>query len=231
MNSDDQKMAQLHLQMGLSQMNSGNYPQALSEMLTAENLDPDNPVIQNNLGLAYFVRERYDLAEEHIQKALSLKSDYTDARNNLSGVLAERGRFDEALAAAQKAADDLTYPSPEKPLINMGIVYFKTQKYDLAKKSFLRAMTLQRDNCVANSYYGRSLYELKALKPAADALDHAVGFCQRSQFDEPQYYSALTYFELGQKQKAEARLEELIRLYPQGNYVNRAKSMLETIRK
>ncbi|PIS10732.1 MAG: hypothetical protein COT73_07710 [Bdellovibrio sp. CG10_big_fil_rev_8_21_14_0_10_47_8] len=224
-------MADLHLQIGTSQLNSGNYPQALQELLTAEDLDGDNPVIQNNLGLAYFVRNRYDLSEKHIRKALDQKSDYTDARNNLARLLIEKGQLDEAIKEAKSAAEDLTYTSPEKPMINLGLAYFKQGKFAEAKTHFLKAIDYQRDNCLANSYYGRSLYELKDKARAAAALDRAVGFCQRTQFDEPHYYSALTYYAMGQKDKAVARFEELIKLYPNGAYVDKSKIMLETIRK
>ncbi len=229
--SEDRELAKMHLQVGTSQLQSGNYPQALSELLAAEALDDEDPVIQNNLGLAYFLRERVDLAEIHVRKALDLKKNYSDARNNLSRILIERGQYPEAIKEAQEVTQDLTFPSPEKPLINLGTAYFKLGNYDESKKKFLKALEFRRDHCLANSYYGRSLFELKDYKRASEALDRAVGFCQRSQFDEPHYYSALAYFELGQREKAEARFEEMIKLYPQGKFIDKAKNMLETIRR
>ena len=221
----------MHLQVGTSQLQSGNYPQALSELLIAEDLDHENPVIQNNLGLAYYMRERVDLAETHVRRALDLKKDYSDARNNLSRVLIERGKYPEALVEAQIVTQDLTYTSPEKPLINMGTAYFKLGQFNEAKKKFHKALEFRRDHCLANSYYGRCLFEMKEFQRAAEALDRAVGFCQKSQFDEPHYYSALAYFELGLREKSEARLEQMIKLYPQGKFIDKAKTMLETIRR
>ncbi len=217
--------------VGTSQLQDGSYPQALEELLRAQSYDPTNPAIQNNLGLAFFMRERFDLAEIHIRKALEINATYTDARNNLSRVLIERGQYPLAIAEAQKVIDDLTYPNPEKGLINQGVAFFKLNQFQRAKENFLKALGFQRDNCLANSFYGRSLLELKDHKNASEALDTAVGFCQRMQFDEPHYYSALAYFELGQKAKSENRFEELIRLYPQGKFSGKAKSMLEIIRK
>lgn len=229
--SEDRELAKMHLQVGTSHLQSGNYPQALSELLTAETLDDNDPVIQNNLGLAYFLRERLDLAELHIRNALNIKKDYSDARNNLSRILIERGQYPEAIIEAQIVIQDLTFPNPEKPLVNLGTAYFKLGNYDEARKKFLKAIEFRRDHCLANSYYGRSLFELKDYKRASEALDRAVGFCQRSQFDEPHYYSALAYFELGQREKSEARFEEMIKLYPQGKFIDKAKNMLETIRR
>jgi type IV pilus assembly protein PilF len=229
--TENEETAKLHLKIGTAHLNNENYPQALSELLTAEELDTENPIIQNNLGLAYFFRERYDLAEIHIRKALKLEPKYSDARNNLSRLLIERGRYEEAIHEATIVTQDLTYINPEKPLINIGMAQFKLRQFDAARKTLQKAIDFQRDNCLAHSFYGRSLFELKDFRRASEALDQAAGFCQRSLFDEPQYYSALSYYQLGDRPKAEARLEGLIKIYPNGKYTDKAKTMLETIRR
>ena len=228
---DDNDQSELQLQVGTSQLQNGNYPAAMASLLKAEQLDPSNPLIQNNLGLAYFVRDHFSEAEKHFEKAISLKHDYTDAKNNAGRTLIELNQFEEALKMLSDAEKDLTYPTPEKPLINIGIVYFKTSRYDLAKNYFAKALASQRENCLAYDYYGRSLYELKQFAAASDALDRAVGFCQPMQFDEAQYYSALAHFQAGNKEKAEARLEQLIKIYPRGKYKEKSKAMLETMRR
>lgn len=227
----DKREAALHAQIGTSALSTGQYPQALSEMLAAEQLDPKNPSIQNNLGLAYYFRERTDLAEIHIRKALELDPNYTDARNNLSRVLAERGQYQLAFDEARRASEDLTYLNPDKPQVNMGIALFKMQKFEEARGHFLKAIQYQHDSCIANSFYGRSLYELKEMPRAAEALDRAVSFCQKDLYDEPLYYSALTYFQMGNKEKSEARFQELLKLYPNGLYRDKSKEMLDTIRR
>lgn len=229
--TENEETAKLHLKIGTSHLNNDNYPQALNELLVAEELDPTNPVIQNNLGLTYFFRERYDLAETHIRKALRLDPKYSDARNNLSRILIERGRYTEAAREAEIVSQDLGYQSPEKPLVNLGMAQFKMEQYAAAKKTLQKALDFQRDNCLAQSYYGRTLFAMNDYSRASEALDRAAGFCQRLQFDEPQYYGALSYYQLGQKAKAEARLESLLKLYPNGRYTEKAKTMLETIRR
>lgn len=229
--SEDKDTAELHLRIGTSYLMNGDYPQALNELLIAESLDPENAVIQNNLGLAYMVRDRYELAENHIRNALKINSSYSDARNNLSKVLIERGQYNEALKEAKKVMEDLTYSFPEKPLINSGIAEFKLGQFSKSRETFLRAIEIQRDNCLAHSYYGRSLYELRDYKKASEALDKAVGFCQRSQFDEPVYYGALSYYQLGDRVKSESRFEQILKMYPNGQYSDKAKSMLEVMRK
>lgn len=227
----DPEKAELHLRMGTSLLESGNYPLALGELLQAEKLDDTNPIIQNNLGLAYFARERADLAEKHVRKALKLKSDYTDARNNLGRILLELDKYAEAEKILKEATTDLTYPSPEKPFLNLGLVYFRQRRFDDAKKAFAKSLDYQRNNCLGQTMYGRTLMEMKDFQGAALALDRAIGFCREGQIDEPQYYSALAYYQVGDQRKAESRLEEIIRIYPNGRYRDRARSMLDTMRK
>lgn len=221
----------LHQQIGTNHLMNGNYPEALSELLTAERLDSNDPSIQNNLALAYFVRDRLDLAEKHTRKALAIDPKFSDARNNLARILIERAKYPEAIKELQAVINDLTYPNPEKPLTNLGIAYFSMGQYEKAKENFAKAIDYKRDDCQAQSYFGRCLYEMKDYKRALESLDRAVGFCMRSQYDEPHYYSALTLYQLGQSNKAITRFEEIIKLYPNGSYVEKSRSMLETIKR
>jgi type IV pilus assembly protein PilF len=230
-NKKNQETALLHLQIGMGHMRTGNYPQALSELMRAENLDPSNPNIQNTLGLAYYFRGRLDLAETHLSRALNINSSFSDARNNLSRVLIDLGKYDKAIIEATRVTKDLTYLYPEKPLINLGVAYFNLEKFKDAEKNLLAAIEISRDNCIAHSYYGRSLYERKEYRKAAEALDRAVGFCQKLQFDEPHYYGALSYFHLGEIKKSVSRLEEVTKIYTDGRYKEKASSMLETIQR
>ncbi len=227
----DKKKADLYLRLGTTQLESGNYPYALRDLLKAEELDASNPVTQNNLGLVYFFRERYDLAEKHLRKALSLDSKYSEARNNLSRVLIEEGKFSAAEKELQVVLDDLTYASPEKAYINLGLAKFNQKDYASARTAFMKVLNTIPDDCVASTYFGRTFFETEDYAKATEALDRAIGFCQKNLYDEPHYYSALAYYRLGDKSKSVARFEELIKYYPTGKYRDKAKGMLSLIRK
>ena len=99
----------LYMQLGISQIDGEDYPNALKSLLEAEKLDSTNPVIQNNLGLTYFLRERYDLAEKHLTKAVNLDPKYSDARNNLARVLIEQTKYVAAEKELKIVLNDLTY--------------------------------------------------------------------------------------------------------------------------
>lgn len=230
-NGRNPEMAQLHLRLGVSHIENSNLPYALRELLKAEEYDKSDPIIQNNLGLVYFLRDRFDLAEKHFRKAILLLPAYTDAKNNLARTLIEKDQFDEARKLLNEVIGDLTYASAEKAYINEGLLNFNQKKFPLAIRSFQNAIKIQMDSCIANSYIGRSYFELKDYNMATEALDKAVGFCQNQMFDEPHYYSALAWYRAGNVAKSEARFNEILKLYPDGKYRDKAKSMLEILRK
>jgi tetratricopeptide (TPR) repeat protein len=227
----DPEAAVLELRNGTDELQNGAFPQAMATLTRAEALDPDNAEIQNNLGLAYFVRQRYSDAEKHIRKSLKLNPAYTDARNNLARVLIEVGEYKAALRELKRVELDLTYVFPERALVNAGMAYFYLKSYDQAVFYLTKALNAQRENCGAHSFLGRSFYEQKSYDKAAAELDKAIAYCQRSLFDEPNYYSALSYYALGNSDKAKSRLEEMIKLFPNGLYNEKARAMLELMRK
>jgi len=69
---------------------------ALRNFLKADSLSPQNGIVQYNLGALYYDWEKYDLAKEHLLKAIAL-NDYLDAYLYLGTILKEEGRYEEAL--------------------------------------------------------------------------------------------------------------------------------------
>lgn len=226
----DPKRAALHLKNGTALLAQGQYPAAMSELLTAERLDPDNPVTHNNLGLSYLVRDRINKAEQHLKKALKLDPKYTDARNNLGRVYIQQKRYPAAIEELKVAVQDLTYPHPQRPLYNLGEAYFYTGNYEQAQKVLLEALQYRREDCLTMTLYGRTLFELKNYSMASQALDEATRTCAQPSKEEPYYFSALSYLKLGQSNQAYARLKECLENFPKGRYAGRAQSLMREIR-
>lgn len=222
--------ADLHLRIGTSYLTKGNLPYALGELKTAEKLDPDNFMVQNNLGLVYFFNDHYEESLQHFSRAVQIKPDFTEAKNNHARALIEVTRYDQAIRELNEVLADLMYPQPAKAWVNMGLAYFRKGDFASAKEQFGKALTLERGNCLAQTYFGRSLLETGQLKDAAQSLDNAVLICKPEKFDEPHYFSGLTYYKMGQTSSAIARMQEVVQLFPQGRYAKRAESMLKLMK-
>jgi type IV pilus assembly protein PilF len=226
---ENRERAMLHMQLGTGLLGQGKYPQALSELLKAEQMDPQNPAILNNLGLAYYVRGKYKLGEEKFRAAIAIVPRFTDAKNNLGRLLIDAQRVPEAIKVLQEAEGDLTYEFADKTFTNLGMAYFELSNYTKAEDYLSRALTLRRDNCTASNLYGRTLLQMQRVQQSAQALDQAIEYCRENHFEEPIFYSAMSYFSLGEKEKSRARLEELLKDYPKSKYVAKAKGMLELL--
>lgn len=228
---NNQKTADLKMQVAVSYMASNNLPLALKELLEAAELDPTNPYIQNNLGIVYFLREKYELSNKYFQKALDLNSRFTDARNNLARLMIEQKQYSKAQKILDTVLADLTYTNSFSAYFNYGLSWFNQNQFSNAKDYFEKALNENRTDCYAQVYYGRSLLELKSLKAASQQLDQATHFCLSENVDEAHFYSAITYYRLGLIEKSTARFEELQKMFPNGKNFNKSIQMLDIIKK
>ncbi len=224
-------LAELHLQIGNDYLKKENYPLALKELLIAEDHDPSNPHVQANLGMVYFMRERYELAEKHYRKSISLKPDFTDAKNNLSRAFIEIGQYRQAEILLKEVLADLTYVDFPKAYANYGVLEFKRKNYPVAITYFKKSLERDRENCFTQVYHGRSYLELKDTQFAVVQLEKAIPFCSQIESDEAHFYSAIALYRNNQKDKARVRFEELIRIYPSGYNIEKAQKMLELLKK
>jgi type IV pilus assembly protein PilF len=69
-----QAQAKAARELGEAYMRQGNYIEALKELLKSEQLNPGDHLTQNDLGLVYMTKNRYDLAETHFKKAVEIKA-------------------------------------------------------------------------------------------------------------------------------------------------------------
>lgn len=229
--TEENDKAALHLQIGNDYLKKENYPLALKELLIAEDLSPTNPYIQANLGMVYFMRERYELAEKHYRKSISLKPDFTDAKNNLSRAFIEIGQYRQAEVLLKEVLADLTYVDFPKAYANYGVLEFKRKNYTAAITYFKKSLERDRENCYTQVYHGRSYLELKDTQFAVVQLEKAIPFCSQIESDEAHFYSAIALYRNNQKDKARMRFEELIRVYPSGYNIEKAQKMLELLKK
>lgn len=137
------KIAQAIKKEGDVFQSQGNYTAALAKHLEAEKMFPNDPYIQNSLGLAYLGKKRYILAAGAFTKAIKEKPDYTEAKNNLGAAYLRQEKWETAISQFRLVLDDLIYPTPHFPLANIGWAYLGMQQFAKAQLYFNKALDEQ----------------------------------------------------------------------------------------
>ena len=151
-NTDSKKEIEIAMKtrdLGETYYNSGKYTIALKTLLEAYKTIPDDPYLNNSLGLVYLAKKRTGQAEDYFKTALELKPDYVQAKNNLGAVYLKQKKWGAAIKCFKQVADNLLYATPENPLSNLGWAYFHQQMYKQAKRYFQQALDIQPDFLIA----------------------------------------------------------------------------------
>ena len=226
----EKRKASLHVKIGTAHYSNQKYHTALKEFMTANEVNPNDPLILNNLGIAYFALNRLPLAEKYINQSLQNDPRYTDARINLAKVQIELGLYGEAVRNLKIAEEDLTYSAVDNTQYHMGLALFKMKQYHPAEKRFKLALKKNPNHCHAMFFYGRSLFEKKEYRAASESLDTSIGLCEKYKIDGAHFYSALSHYKINNLNTSTSRLEELLELYPKTHFARDAKDMLKMLK-
>ena len=101
---------------------------------------PECARARNNLGLAYYRKERLNEATAEYEKALRIKPGYLDARNNLGLAYYKKGMFDKAIAEYQKILQ--VKPKYLQAQNNMGIAYHRKGLFQEAFQAYSKALEI-----------------------------------------------------------------------------------------
>ncbi|MCX7674806.1 MAG: tetratricopeptide repeat protein [Bdellovibrionaceae bacterium] len=227
--AEKKEQAQLHLQLGTSLLESGQYPEALRALSEAHHLDPENPAILNNLALAYFYRGKPRSAVVYLERALALNSKDTEAMNNLGRILLELRQFDRAESLLKQATEDLMYSYPEKPHFNLGMLYLEKKDFSKSVQHLKQALHYKKDMPQAWLLLSRAYMAQRNFKAAAESADMAAARLNYEDVHEALYLAGFNYQKAGHKDQAKQRLSELIRLYPQSPYKSEAQRLLQSM--
>jgi len=186
----------------------------------SEALYPDDHLLQDDLGLAYYYKGEQDLAIRHFKKALALKDDYMPARNNLGNAYAEKREWDKAIEQYEVVSSDLLYATPYYPLSNLGFAYYQKKEYDLSEKYYLKALKLRRDFVRALQGLAKTYMATGRVLEAIDRLEKAIEISPEAAsvyFDLAKAYSLNRDFK-----KAYALYHKVVELIPDSPLADKA---------
>jgi Tfp pilus assembly protein PilF len=209
----DTQLAEATREIGEAYMRQGDYTAALRELIKAEELNPQDPIVHNDLGLCYMAKKRMPDAIAHFKKAIALKPSYAPARNNLGTAYMAMEEYDAAIEVFKEITKDVLYATPHYPLSNLGTAYFHKGDYATALNYYKEALNIQPDFVNALAGTGRTYLAMNQPRLAIRYLEQAAK--QAPQAADIHYALAEAYLMVGNTQQARASYLTVIDMAPQ----------------
>jgi len=220
--------AMAHMRLGDSMLKEGRSTQALAELIKANDLDPDNPLIRNVLGVAYLEKGMLPPAIDQFQRALALDPEYVEVHNNLGAALLQEGKVNEAIKEFNQALKNPLYPTPHFVLNNLGQAYFQLKDYEKAKQNYQKAVQIFPGYSLAYHGLGLTLMATAQWDEAAEALKKAIEHAPK--FAEAHFDLGEVLLELHQGSLARLAFKEVVRLVPEGPLGKKAQQRLKELK-
>jgi type IV pilus assembly protein PilF len=233
-NENAVKEAAAHRKLGEAFLLDDNYVAALRELTTAQQLDPDNPIVYNDIGLVYMNRDKLPEALTYFQKALSIKPDYSDALLNIAVTHLKMGEWDAAIERLKSLESDMLYAAPQNVALNLGYAYYMKGQYADAFRNYERAIKhyedgFKKDITYVRAMLGNARVSIKMGNPKAalGILDAAL--LEAPMVPELHFYRGAALELLGQSDEARNAYLRVIELAPQGDLSKQAVAALRAM--
>lgn len=133
--------ARVHRMLGRAQAAAGDFRQAVAAFSKQATLLPRSAPALLELAEAQRLNKDLAAAEQSLRKALTLKPDYLDAQQRLSGLLVASGRADQALDIARGAQKQR--PKSAAGWALEGDIHVSAKTWGSAQQAFRKAYELQ----------------------------------------------------------------------------------------
>jgi type IV pilus assembly protein PilF len=195
------EQSQAYYELGAKYYASLRVEAAIEELQKALKADPDNADAYNMLGIialkqghdylmqlesasclkgqdAEVVRadsvRKFREAETSLRKAVALRTDFSNAWNNLSVAALELGDWDVAIESARNALKDATYSTPQVGRANLGWAYFQKKDFLNAWKELHEAVSQASGFCVGRYRLAKVYLERSEIDSAAEEVDSVI---------------------------------------------------------
>lgn len=213
--------------LGEAHMHEGNYRIALLKLQEAEQIDPKDPEIQNNLGLVMLALKQPKKAVAHFVNAVKLDPRYAAAMNNLGVAYLYMEDWDKAIPIFEKLKTDLIYATPQKPAVNLGWIYFNKGDYARAEQYYLEAVDYAPDFAEGFRGLGRVYIAQGRASKAVKALEKAVSLAPG--FAEAYYDLGEACFRMGRRADCKKMLHKVVNLVPDTPLAEKARTRLHRL--
>jgi tetratricopeptide (TPR) repeat protein len=225
------KKARAHFDMAVDHQTHGRVELALRELILAERIDPENPLVQHALGMTYLQKGKSEEAERHLLRAIEIRPDYQDARVNLSTLYLTVGRYEECVEQSRSLYDDPTFTSPWRALTNWGWAAYRLGRPQEGRRQLEASLDL-------NGRYWPTLLNLGILAAEQGHKVDAIRYFNQllsldpgaSATAEASYRLAEIYVSLGKRDQAMGHLRTAVVRAPSDPWGKKSEEYLKLLR-
>ena len=161
----------------------GRLDEAMETYRRAVQLNPNQPSTYHGLGQTYSKQGNYEEAVAAYKKALEIKGDYTEAHYNLGQVYIKLAQKEMALFEKLQETTPLLvktqqfikhHPDDPKAYHNLGIIYARRERYDLAIENYKKAIALSPHSAKIHYNLGLVYEDLHQFDLAIESYKKAI---------------------------------------------------------
>lgn len=194
----DPDNAKGYLELGRSLIGLKSYQKAEKALKRAEELQPEEPTVQEHLGDLCMINKKYGEANRHYQRASVLRPLELDLYLKTANSLEADGKNEDALKLLYSIAGRF----PSKPLLRrqMGLLEYATGNLDSASRSLTMYLAIESKDGHVLMTLGNIYMQKKNYRKAEDNFEKALPLIK----DKIPCRLALAEAKLNQKEHGEA---------------------------
>ena len=211
-----------------------------ADFVYADTVRRQHAVRANQLSISDKAQREYDearkalarhdsaAATQHLQRAVELAPEFSEAWNEMGTVAYQTGQF----ARAEECFRESLRLDPQafEPLVNLGGVLITLHKVDEAWRYNGYAVLARPDDALANSQMGLTYFEMGSFDLAIRHLEKAR-LIDPAHFSHPQLVLAEIHLRRGEKAAAAEALEDFLAHHPDWPQAAKMREEIEELRK
>lgn len=220
--------SELYFGAGTQSLMSQDYTDALTNLMKANKLDPENTSIMTNLAMAYYFKGERNTAVNILKKAIKLDEENSDAKINLASIYFKDGDLDNAEQIYKKVLRDLTYDKQARTYYNLGTIQLRKQNIASAESYFKRSIKEESNYCPSYLQLGLIQYGRKEYNTSYKNFKEAtMGTCYES--PAAHYYQGLALTSLRRFNEARMKFDEIDAKFKNSEYASRARMKMNEL--